>query len=160
MRTLGYRADLRAARRRLRELGPEVALTPDGTVQYATQGTGSDVLVVHGIMGGFDAGLRLARGLLPRGHRVIAPSRFGYLGTPMPAAPSVAAQADALAGTPGRPRRSALGAWPYSPRPPVERPRSSSLSATLNGSARSSWVSSVAPGPYRAVVPRPVAHAV
>jgi pimeloyl-ACP methyl ester carboxylesterase len=53
--------------------------------------------VVHGIFGGFDAGLRLARLLVPDGFRSIVPSRFGYLGSTLPPNPSPALQADAFA---------------------------------------------------------------
>jgi len=50
--------------------------------------------VVHGIFGGFDQGLVTARGQLGKGFRSIAPSRFGYLRTPLPDEASPAAQAD------------------------------------------------------------------
>jgi pimeloyl-ACP methyl ester carboxylesterase len=156
MRTQGYRADVRAARKQLQELEPQVASTPAGAVQYATRGTGPDVLAIHGIMGGFDAGLRLARGLLPGENRVIAPSRFGYLGTPMPPAASVAAQADAFAAL-----LDALGA-----------PRVAVLAASAGGASALQFairhpdrvnalilISSVAPGPYRPPLPRPLARA-
>jgi pimeloyl-ACP methyl ester carboxylesterase len=53
------------------------------------------MLMVHGAGGGFDQGLDFARTLLPAGYRVIAPSRFGYLRTPLPADASPTAQADA-----------------------------------------------------------------
>lgn len=55
------------------------------------------MLVVHGAGGGFDQGLAISDGLVPAGFRVIAPSRFGYLGTPVPADASAEAQADAHA---------------------------------------------------------------
>jgi pimeloyl-ACP methyl ester carboxylesterase len=53
--------------------------------------------MVHGSGGGFDQGLDFARTLLPDGYRVIAPSRFGYLRTPLPAEASPMVQADAHA---------------------------------------------------------------
>lgn len=57
------------------------------------------LLVVHGSGGGFDQGLALGAGFAPRGWRVIAPSRFGYLRTPWPADGGVSGerQADQLA---------------------------------------------------------------
>jgi pimeloyl-ACP methyl ester carboxylesterase len=157
MRTLGYRQDLRAARRRLADLHPQVAATSAGPVQYASGGTGQDVLVVHGILGGFDAGLRLADGLLLDSSRVIAPSRFGYLGTPMPETPSVAMQADAhaaLLDSLGVARAAVLAA---------SAGEASALRFAIRHPERITaliLVSSVALGPYRPAVPQPVAGVV
>ena len=91
-----YRLDLAAARQRLAGAS-EIATTPCGPVEYATAGTGPPILVVHGAGGGFDQGLLMAEGLVSAGYRAIAPSRFGYLRTPLPADASPAAQADAHA---------------------------------------------------------------
>jgi pimeloyl-ACP methyl ester carboxylesterase len=55
------------------------------------------VLVVHGAGGGFDQGLEFGTPLAEEGFRVIAMSRFGYLGTPLPDDASPTAQADAHA---------------------------------------------------------------
>jgi pimeloyl-ACP methyl ester carboxylesterase len=55
------------------------------------------VLVVHGAGGGFDQGLEFGTPLAEEGFRVIAMSRFGYLGTPLPEDASPTAQADAHA---------------------------------------------------------------
>jgi pimeloyl-ACP methyl ester carboxylesterase len=92
-----YQADLARARRRLAAAGSQVAETACGPIEYATAGEGTSVLEVHGIFGGFDQGLLDARPVLGSGFRIIAPSRFGYLGTPMPADASPARQADAHA---------------------------------------------------------------
>ncbi len=54
---------------------------------------GPPLLMVHGSGGGFDQGLDFARTLVPDGYRVIVPSRFGYLRTPLPADASPMAQA-------------------------------------------------------------------
>ncbi len=54
------------------------------------------MLVSHGIGGGFDQGLGLADGYLGDGYTVIAPSRFGYHATPLPADATPASQADAF----------------------------------------------------------------
>jgi pimeloyl-ACP methyl ester carboxylesterase len=54
------------------------------------------VLVIHGIFQGCDGGLLSARDQLPD-RRVIAPSRFGYLGSARPPEATPAAQADAFA---------------------------------------------------------------
>lgn len=53
--------------------------------------------MIHGTGGGFDQGLRFAEALKRLGHRIIAPSRYGYLRSSFPADPSLANQADALA---------------------------------------------------------------
>ncbi|HOF51690.1 MAG TPA: alpha/beta fold hydrolase [Rhodoferax sp.] len=66
-----------------------------GLVEYQQAGTGVPLLVVHGSGGGHDQGMAFAGTLARHGVRVIAMSRFGYLGTPMPSDASVAAQADA-----------------------------------------------------------------
>lgn len=71
--------------------------TPFGLVEYVTRGDGPALLSIHGAGGGFDQGLALAAGFVDGGYRVIAPSRFGYLGTSVPKDISPAAQADAHA---------------------------------------------------------------
>ena len=70
--------------------------TPFGVLEYAVAGSGSPILMIHGTGGGFDQGLRFGSALKRRGHRIIAPSRFGYLRSDFPADPSVANQADAF----------------------------------------------------------------
>lgn len=90
-----FRADMRAARARL-VAGSHLVQTARGPLEVAESGTGPPVLVVHGSGGGFDQGL-LAAGSLPDGYRIIAPSRFGHLRSPMPADASHAARADTLA---------------------------------------------------------------
>jgi pimeloyl-ACP methyl ester carboxylesterase len=91
-----YRRDLKAARARIAS-GSRLVNTPSGLIEYADVGTGAPVLVIHGAGGGFDQGLEFARPLIDAGFRVIAPSRFGYLRTPLPADASPMAQADAHA---------------------------------------------------------------
>lgn len=71
--------------------------TSFGPIEYAETGAGPPVLVIHGAGGGFDQGLDVAEDLVRNGFRVIAPSRFGYLRTPLPKDGSAAAQADAHA---------------------------------------------------------------
>lgn len=75
----------------------ELARTPHGTVEYAIQGEGPPVLVIHGAGGGFDQGLLLAEAVGGPGRKWISVSRFGYLRSPLPEDASTAAQADALA---------------------------------------------------------------
>lgn len=88
-----YRRDMRHARARVAR-GGRVVQTPCGAVEYAEAGDGPALLVIHGAGGGYDQGLTVA-GAFASDHRVIAPSRFGYLGTPAPEHPSLALQAEA-----------------------------------------------------------------
>ena len=92
-----YQHDLHQARIRI-STGSRIARTPCGPIEYAVIGEeGPAVLVVHGAGGGFDQTLDFARPFVDRGFRFVAMSRFGYLGTPLPADASAAAQADAHA---------------------------------------------------------------
>lgn len=82
-----------------RRVAPELARTVEtrhGTMEYAEAGEGPAILMLHGSGGGFDQGLAIAAPLVARGYRVIAPSRFGYLGSDFPEDPGHDAQADAL----------------------------------------------------------------
>jgi pimeloyl-ACP methyl ester carboxylesterase len=92
-----YRSDLQAYRQRIEGMGSQVIDTACGPVEYAQVGSGYPVLVVHGNGGGFDQGLGLAQSYLGAGYQVIAPSRFGYLRSPLPDGATVAMQADAYA---------------------------------------------------------------
>jgi pimeloyl-ACP methyl ester carboxylesterase len=91
-----YRRDMKAARARLAAVKRLVISTPWGAVEYAERGSGDPVLVVHGIFQHCVSGLFSVRNLL-LDRRVIAPSRFGYLGSSMPPNATPAAQADAFA---------------------------------------------------------------
>ena len=77
--------------------GSLVANLDIGPIEYADSGAGIPLLSIHGAGGGFDQGLAIAADLVGEGFRVIAPSRFGYLRTPVPQDSSPAAQADAHA---------------------------------------------------------------
>jgi pimeloyl-ACP methyl ester carboxylesterase len=92
-----FRRDIRAAREHLQGEGSRVIETECGSIEYATFGEGDPVLVVHGIFGGFDQGLVIARGNVGERFHSIVPSRFGYLGTPLPDDASPAGQAAAYA---------------------------------------------------------------
>ena len=94
---LSFWHDLKAIQARIASQGSQVVDTRCGPIEYATVGTGDPVLVVHGISGGFDQGLALARSYLGQDLQAIAPSRFGYLRTPMPSGATPAMQADAYA---------------------------------------------------------------
>lgn len=80
--------------------GSRVLHTDCGDIEFAESGPadGLPLLLIHGSGGGFDQGLALGEALAPPGVRVIAPSRFGYLRSPMPADASGEHQADHLAG--------------------------------------------------------------
>jgi pimeloyl-ACP methyl ester carboxylesterase len=92
-----YRRDLQRDYERLCAFEPSNLETAFGRVEYTQVGEGPPVLVVHGVFGGYDFGVGIGRGNLPPGYRIIAPSRFGYFGSPLPADPSPGAQADAFA---------------------------------------------------------------
>ncbi|HEX6176993.1 MAG TPA: alpha/beta fold hydrolase [Thermoanaerobaculia bacterium] len=89
-----YRNDLKAAIEEI-ETERQFIESPHGPIEFAEAGDGPAVLLIHGAGGGFDQGLDLGSTFLGDGYRIIAPSRFGYLGTPLPADASPQAQADA-----------------------------------------------------------------
>jgi len=91
-----YRRDLTTARNRLAAVLRHHVSTPFGMVEYAESGAGDPVLVSHGIFHGCDGGLLSVRSSLP-GRRIIAPSRFGYLGSDLPTGATPMDQADAFA---------------------------------------------------------------
>jgi pimeloyl-ACP methyl ester carboxylesterase len=70
--------------------------TPFGPVEYCAWGEGQPLLLVHGVVGGCDVPPSW-RALVPVGYRIVTPSRFGYLGSPLPEGASTAQQADAFA---------------------------------------------------------------
>ncbi|KAF5053003.1 putative aminoacrylate hydrolase RutD [anaerobic digester metagenome] len=94
--TMRYRREMRAVREQIKGPGSRVVRTGCGPIGYARSGDGYPVLVVHGNAGGFDQGLLLAGWTIDPALQVIAPSRFGYPGTPMPSRASVTMQADAF----------------------------------------------------------------
>lgn len=74
-----WRADFQAA---LYEES-EVIETSRGLVECRVRGEGPAVLVLHDAPGGYDQAVVLASGLVEAGFKVIAPSRPGYLRTPL-----------------------------------------------------------------------------
>lgn len=89
-----YKRDIRAAQDRLATCDRQVITTAVADVEYVDRGTGEPLLVSHGIFGSCESVLLLAD--LFGDRRVIAPSRFGYLGSSMPAGATPADQADAF----------------------------------------------------------------
>jgi pimeloyl-ACP methyl ester carboxylesterase len=85
--------DLRAAKRRIASGSRSI----DSGIEYAESGDGPPLLIVHGAGGGWDQGLAVAGALLGDKYRIISPSRFGYLRTPLPEDASAEAQAAAHA---------------------------------------------------------------
>lgn len=57
--------------------------TAYGPVEYAIRGEGPVVLIAHGGPGGYDQALVLGELFRKNGFKIIAPSRPGYLGTPL-----------------------------------------------------------------------------
>lgn len=90
-----FRSDLRTAETSL-AAGSRVVATASGPTEIAEAGDGPPVLVIHGAAGGYDMGLRVGQDVVGDGFHIVAPSRFGYLRTPMPATASHDAQAEAL----------------------------------------------------------------
>jgi 2-hydroxy-6-oxonona-2,4-dienedioate hydrolase len=91
-----YAQDIATARAAVSE-GARIARTAAGPLEYGKTGSGTPLLSIHGAGGGYDQGLANATDLVGSGFRIIAPSRFAYLGTSVPAHPSTDAQADAHA---------------------------------------------------------------
>jgi pimeloyl-ACP methyl ester carboxylesterase len=91
-----YRRDIAAAQARLDAVARMTVETRFGAVEYADVGAGTPLLVSHGIFHGFDGGLLSVRDTVTD-RRVIAPSRFGYLGSTLPDDATAADQADAFA---------------------------------------------------------------
>ena len=92
-----YRRDLGQARARLDSLDRQSVHLDSGVVEYTDVGEGPCLLVSHGIFHGCDGGQRAVRDIVSA-CRVVSPSRFGYLGSSMPANPTAVAQADAFVG--------------------------------------------------------------
>lgn len=84
---------------RLDAVRPEICDLPAGPLEYVDTGKGDAVLSLHGAMGGYDQALLLAMAGLSdwAGRRIVAPSRPGYLGTPLETAKTAEAQADLFA---------------------------------------------------------------
>jgi pimeloyl-ACP methyl ester carboxylesterase len=75
----------------------KVIATTKGPVEYAERGDGPPLLCVHGGPGGYDQGLILGEFFRANGFKIIAPSRPGYLGTPLATGATLEEQAEALA---------------------------------------------------------------
>lgn len=92
-----YRKAIGAAHEGISPARSSTISTRFGALEYAEQGEGPAILMIHGSGGGFDQGLLFGSGLVAAGYRIIAPSRFGYLRSGYPEDSSPENQADALA---------------------------------------------------------------
>jgi 2-hydroxy-6-oxonona-2,4-dienedioate hydrolase len=90
-----YRQDISLAYQRISSGGKTIE-TACGPIQYTEFGERSPMLIVHGAGGGYDQGEYFAK-LIGGNCRWIAPSRFGFLGTPVPDGASSSLQAEAHA---------------------------------------------------------------
>jgi len=90
-----FRASLAAAEARIARRSSVIATTA-GPLEYAIEGHGPPLMMIHGTGGGFDQGLLFAHGLREAGFQIVAPSRFGYLRSGFPPDASPANQADVL----------------------------------------------------------------
>ena len=75
----------------------EVVKLPAGEMEFAVRGSGEPVLVFHSAPGGYDQSLALCGFLEDAGFEILAPSRPGYLRTPLSTGPSPETQAEAAA---------------------------------------------------------------
>jgi len=94
--SIRYNSDIRQAYGRLNSYQINSINTEFGQMSYIDEGTGEDVLISHGIFGGYDQGYVSLNNILGEEHRKIAPSRFGYPGSDIPAAPTPENQAKAF----------------------------------------------------------------
>jgi pimeloyl-ACP methyl ester carboxylesterase len=90
-----YRTDISLANQRISS-GGKMIETACGPIQYTEFGEGAPMLIIHGAGGGYDQGEYFAK-LIGGNYRWIAPSRFGFLGTPVPDGANSALQAEAYA---------------------------------------------------------------
>jgi len=87
------RREMNLARVRL-SAGSSILKTDHGDIEYAVEGVGKPVLVLHGAGGGYDQGLWAGKVTLgTSGYRFISVSRFGYLRSTVPPKPSIQKQA-------------------------------------------------------------------
>jgi pimeloyl-ACP methyl ester carboxylesterase len=81
----------------VRGAGATVYATAQGPIEALIFGDGPPVLCIHGVIGGADQAPLMARAFVGDGFRIIAISRFGYMGSPLPSDASAQAQADRYA---------------------------------------------------------------
>jgi 2-hydroxy-6-oxonona-2,4-dienedioate hydrolase len=90
-----YRQTMSLAYQRI-SIGGKMLKTACGPIQYSEFGAGAPMLIVHGAGGGYDQGEYFAK-LIGGNYHWLAPSRFGFLGSPVPADANSVQQADSYA---------------------------------------------------------------
>ena len=80
-----------------RNAASSIAETSSGDVEFLQEGGGPVLLMFHGAPGGYDQALLFGRHLAGEGYQILAPSRPGYLRTPLTTGLSPEKQADAMA---------------------------------------------------------------
>lgn len=73
-------AAVKAGRERLFAYGAKTAVLSYGNMSYIDKGEGETILSIHGIFGGFDQAYDICKDF-SSDYRVVAPSRFEYLGS-------------------------------------------------------------------------------
>ncbi|QBD78990.1 alpha/beta hydrolase [Ktedonosporobacter rubrisoli] len=79
------------------ESGSQLIETALGPTEFASSGSGPTILILHGSPGGYDQALNLGPALGLTNFSILAPSRPGYLRTPLSSGRSPEAQADLCA---------------------------------------------------------------
>lgn len=79
------------------EARTETIATALGPIEVGRAGSGPPVVLLHGTPGGCDSSLAMGRFLVAAGFELIAPSRPGYLATPLAERDAIDVQADLLA---------------------------------------------------------------
>lgn len=74
----------------------DIIQTSSGPIEYVMKGSGPIVLCLHGGFGGYDQALLIGDNLIDAGFTVLAPSRPGYLRTPLSVGTTPEQQADAM----------------------------------------------------------------
>jgi pimeloyl-ACP methyl ester carboxylesterase len=77
--------------------GSRTVQTNHGLLEYGDEGEGYPILIIHEVGGGYNQGFILGKTFLGDEFRLIAPSRFGYLRTPIPVDATPSVQADTYA---------------------------------------------------------------
>lgn len=92
-----YTVEMRQARQRVAAVVSTMLDTRWGAVEFVDRGDGVPLFLSHGVLGGHDNVRDLVDLWFGPQYRAIGPSRFGYLGSTMPASATVTDQADAFA---------------------------------------------------------------
>lgn len=87
-----YHREMHAAYDRL-STGSKIYKTDYGDIEFAVEGEGQPVLLLHGAGGGYDQGLWFGRMSFGNGYKFISVSRYGFLRSPIPKDTSIKLQA-------------------------------------------------------------------